>query len=294
MEARQRTSHVYGIDRHSVSLGALSSTTSTHSRFALGTLGIKEAGEIHIVNFDSDEGQLHSTIHTHTAGIRALTAVPWDSNQLLVATTEGSDGVELLQVPTSTGSAAHVVGRLAMAGDTGTVLAAWPMSSTRQAAVGGGGAGGAHGVSVWDMGIMERTHSLAADELGAIAAHPQAASQLATADGSSIRTWDLRAPPGGGNGSGSQASVEFAHSGRVRALHYNPNMAHFLASGGDDACVRIWDARRPAGPLAEMQNHTHWVHAVQFNAHHDQLLLSAGSDALVNLESAVSLSSAHA
>ncbi|KAJ1744856.1 Protein tssc1 [Coemansia sp. RSA 1591] len=87
-------------------------------------------------------------------------------------------------------------------------------------------------------------------------------------------------------------AIEYAHSGKVRALDYNPNLPYVLATGGDDGSVRLWDARSPAAPLMEIANHTHWIYSVAFNPNHDQLLLSAGADGLVNLESTVSASSA--
>ncbi|KAJ2720669.1 Protein tssc1 [Coemansia sp. Benny D115] len=88
--------------------------------------------------------------------------------------------------------------------------------------------------------------------------------------------------------------IESAHQARIRTLDYNPNLPYMIATGADDGHIRIWDARSPMLPLLEIANHSHWIYSVRFNHNHDQLLLSAGGDGLVNLESVVSISSAQA
>ncbi|KAJ2887186.1 Protein tssc1 [Coemansia asiatica] len=88
-------------------------------------------------------------------------------------------------------------------------------------------------------------------------------------------------------------SIECAHSAKIRTLDHNPNLPYIVATAGDDGHVRVWDTRVPTAALMEIANHSHWVYSVAFNPNHDQLLLSAGADGLVNLESVVSVSSAH-
>ena len=116
----------------------------------------------------------------------------------------------------------------------------------------------------------------------------------------------------------------------VRAVSFNSNKPWHLASGGDDHKVKLWDLRRPAAPVKILDGHTHWcgaappptarscasprhrlarapspplaprrppfltrrVTAVAFNSFHDQLVLSAGTDARVNLWRVSSVSSA--
>lgn len=53
----------------------------------------------------------------------------------------------------------------------------------------------------------------------------------------------------------------------------------WLATGGDDHAVRLWDARTYR-VRAELRGHTDWVHAVTFGAS-DQELYSAGADGKV-------------
>ncbi|RKP09199.1 WD40-repeat-containing domain protein [Thamnocephalis sphaerospora] len=104
-----------------------------------------------------------------------------------------------------------------------------------------------------------------------------------------MRGWDVRSEK-------QSYAVPFAHDGFVRAVDCNPNVPHHFATGGDDGMVRIWDARRLGHSLLELAGHTHCVRArvwsVAYNEMHDQLLLTGGSDARVNLQSVVSTSSA--
>ncbi|KAJ2772688.1 Protein tssc1 [Coemansia nantahalensis] len=301
-------SHVYGIERHTLCLASVVGNAA-RNRFALGTLGISEPSEIHLVDFDDDEGVLQSLVYKHPRGVRALAAAPWDPAQLLVVGGGGGGGppggapVELVALPDVPAGALpspeapeQPTALVAELRDTAPeamaphAVVAHPVAQYREAAT-----VSSAGVRVWDMAQTGplATHTLSAarhgmDDLEAAAWHPAAAAQLATADGMCVRAWDLRADPR----SQQTMAVEYAHSGKVRCLDYNPNLPYLLATGGDDGAVRVWDARSPAGALLDIGNHTHWVYSVAFNPNHDQLLLSAGGDGLVNLESVVSASSA--
>ncbi|KAJ2384318.1 Protein tssc1, partial [Coemansia sp. RSA 2559] len=318
MDATGRgTSYVYGIERHTLCLASLIGDT-VNNRFALGTLGITEPGEIHLVDFKGDENILQSTVYQHSSGVRALAAAPWDASNLLVvncgrptATNSNRDEsvVELVALPDlpqhalpDQGSAAEHrtqhVARLQPATHTDTsapphTVVCHPATHSKRAAVVSSAS-----VAIWDLGQAPEPSSIfavaaqtkAMDDIEAAAWHPTNPDQFSTADSTCIRTWDIRADTRRAH---QTTPIECAHSAKIRALDYNPNLPYILASGGDDGSVRIWDLRGPTRPLMEMDNHTHWVYSVEFNANHDQLLLSAGSDGLVNLESAVSVSSAH-
>ncbi|KAG7264160.1 hypothetical protein CRUP_038188 [Coryphaenoides rupestris] len=109
-------------------------------------------------------------------------------------------------------------------------------------------------------------------------------SQLATANDTAIRGWDLRTM--------SQIyCIENAHGQLVRDLDFNPNRQYYLASCGDDCKVRFWDVRNVQEPVKSLEDHSHWVWSVRYNHSHDQLVLTASSDSRLILSNMVSISS---
>uniref|UniRef100_A0A8C1TE35 EARP complex and GARP complex interacting protein 1 n=1 Tax=Cyprinus carpio TaxID=7962 RepID=A0A8C1TE35_CYPCA len=109
-------------------------------------------------------------------------------------------------------------------------------------------------------------------------------TQLATANDTAIRGWDLR--------SMSQIyCIENAHGQLVRDLDFNPNKQYYLASCGDDCKVKFWDVRHINEPVKCLEEHSHWVWSVRYNHSHDQLLLTGSSDSRVILSNMVSISS---
>jgi WD40 repeat protein len=59
--------------------------------------------------------------------------------------------------------------------------------------------------------------------------------------------------------------------GCVRDVHFNPNRAYTLATGGDDTAVRVWDTRNVRQPLRTVNEHSHWCVRVRaFTRTHTQ------------------------
>ncbi|XP_056282375.1 EARP-interacting protein homolog isoform X2 [Pseudoliparis swirei] len=109
-------------------------------------------------------------------------------------------------------------------------------------------------------------------------------NQLATANDTAIRGWDLRTM--------SQIyCIENAHGQLVRDLDFNPNRQYYLASCGDDCKVKFWDVRNVHEPVKTLEEHSHWVWSVRYNHSHDQLVLTASSDCRLILSNMVSISS---
>ena len=149
---------------------------------------------------------------------------------------------------------------------------------------------------------------------------PHHRNEIAAASGGSIFGYDLRQP----TSSVPVHWIDNAHSQMVYDLDYNPNKPYCLMTCGDDCLIRFWDLRMattatstmaaggtgtgtgtvaPAAsssaaappvckPIAVLRNHTHWVRTSKYNPFHDQLVLSAGSDAAVDLWRISSISSA--
>lgn len=112
---------------------------------------------------------------------------------------------------------------------------------------------------------------------------PHHTHRLATCDASSLKLWDVR--------SGQTGTCE-AHIGAALSLDFNPNVPYQLVTSGEDAKLRIWDARNLSQCIKELaDSHKHWIAKVCFNQVHDQLLLSAGTDSKLNLWRVVSVTS---
>lgn len=148
---------------------------------------------------------------------------------------------------------------------------------------------------------------------------PHDPNLVASALGSGVAIHDLRTGGGpdiglggrGGGGSTSRVGVRSCHAfGVVTDLDYNPNKPRCLVTSGQDGLVKFWDLRstssssaasessqrprsRRAKPLKVLRGgHTHWTTRVRYNKFHDQLVLSGGTDSVVNLWRASSVSSA--
>ena len=145
---------------------------------------------------------------------------------------------------------------------------------------------------------------------------PHHVNEIAASAGGDIFGYDLRQ-----SSSSTPAHwIQGAHSQIVYDLDYNPNKPYCMMTCGDDCLIRFWDLRRAttcvktitssssnsdttttngigyepsnAQPIAVLRNHTHWVRTSKYNPFHDQLVLSAGSDAAVDLWRISSISSA--
>ena len=138
-------------------------------------------------------------------------------------------------------------------------------------------------------------------------------NQVAVAMETNLQVIDLRSI-----NKGSIYNIENAHQEPIRDLDFNPNRQYYMATCGDDGCTKFWDVRNISSPVLNRHDHYHWyaafqplpglesegervakwcflfydrVWAVRYNVFHDQLVLTAGSDARVVLTSAASLSS---
>ncbi|PVU98453.1 hypothetical protein BB559_001596 [Furculomyces boomerangus] len=104
-------------------------------------------------------------------------------------------------------------------------------------------------------------------------------------------------------------SIGVSRWGNIISVDGNPNIEYQIVTGGEDGIVRIFDLRNNISEISSnsVENsehgnklleigdytHTHWVCSVEYNHFHDQLVLSSGSDARVNMHSIYSVSSAN-
>jgi EARP and GARP complex-interacting protein 1 len=125
--------------------------------------------------------------------------------------------------------------------------------------------------------------------------HSANGSMLAVTDGGGlVQILDWRVDTSVPTGTVSQFRAQ-QRSGGVTDLDYNPNKPYVLATAGQDGLVKFWDLRRldATRPLLVTRGgHSHWTTRVRYNPCHDQLVLSAGTDAVANLWRVSSISSA--
>jgi ribosome assembly protein RRB1 len=90
----------------------------------------------------------------------------------------------------------------------------------------------------------------------------------------SIRIWDTRAGPGKAN----MITCENAHTRDVNVINWNKTEP-FIASGGDDAYIKIWDLRlfQQNKPVAVLKHHTKPITSIEWNQQ-DSTVFAASSE----------------
>lgn len=91
----------------------------------------------------------------------------------------------------------------------------------------------------------------------------------------SIRIWDTRAAPN----KACMLTTENAHESDVNVINWN-NTEPFIASGGDDGVLKIWDLRlfQTKSPIATFKHHTDHITTVEWNPCESTVLASGGDD----------------
>ena len=134
---------------------------------------------------------------------------------------------------------------------------------------------------------------------------PHNTNTCAVTQGSHVHFMDLRSSPH------SMGGLKGCHALGVTHIDHNPNKPHVICTSGQDGLVKFWDVRYVSSSLYEdgeeavgtswrrqepikilRGGHSHWTTTVKYNPNHDQLLLSGGTDGIVNLWRISSISSA--
>ncbi|TRZ02666.1 hypothetical protein DNTS_024400 [Danionella cerebrum] len=300
---------IYGLEFQARALTAQTAETDA-IRFLVGTQSLKFDNQIHIIDFDDENNLINKSVLLHDAGeiwqigsspadkaivntcynktsesrvcsCAALWRIPpeWESGNQ-ECPEDSSHNPQSLELLCPLESAAH--------GPPACVL--WePMGDGKRVI-----SLAENHVLVWDLQESSSKATISSSATlegkgqlrftaGKWSPH-HSGSQLATANDTAIRGWDLR--------SMSQIyCMENAHGQLVRDLDFNPNRQYYLASCGDDCKVKFWDVRHLTEPIKSLEEHSHWVWSVRYNHSHDQLLLTASSDSRVILSNMVSISS---
>nr|CAH0100734.1 unnamed protein product [Daphnia galeata] len=275
---------IYGLDFQARSLCAQYGETEM-VRFLIGTQSLKSENSIHCVEYDEESVLVSKFVYPHPLGeiwqtnahpnqADVVGTVHKGSNQKMSATIYKMSPVPNIgQSIDSLDSTSH--GQL-------EVLAIVTVNTDSR-------------INVWDFSSEGRVQNEVHSE-PLVKTHNQVTAanwsphhgtnQIAVAMETNLQIIDLRSI-----NKGSIYNIENAHNEPIRDLDFNPNRQYYMATCGDDGCTKFWDVRNISSPVLNRHDHYHWVWQVRYNVFHDQLVLTAGSDARVVLTSAASLSS---
>jgi len=258
-------------------------------RFMVGTCALQQRNEIHLVEFAEDTAEVVCRqALPHEDEIWLLSVSPNDSRQVLTYSSgKSSPALRLWHTGDPELQEATLQEAAALADEEtpltavksilwdphreGTVVVADSEAvHVFQGGIAGGGAGFSKTLTLH---VGQRCSSACLDPH-----HPQ---QVSTVDDAHLKTWDLRA-------SRLAFKRDGAHLFGARDVDYNPNVPYQVLTAGEDATLRFWDLRQLSKCLRALSSpqsggHHHWITRARFNGHHDQLVLSCGTDSAVCL-----------
>lgn len=277
-------------------------------RFFFATCTVSDENQIHLVEYnDTDEEVLCVNVYPHSSEVVALASSPQDANLLITSFNQirGSSvknrvalwklsgnetnpkldvGLELSFPEGSSAVERRTV--TSVLWEQGFADTVFTVEAGRLAGWNVSGASAAEGPAL-DIALSADGAALAC---GGASLNPHIMSVLAVCVGDSVLGFDTR--------DASKQPVwrlKGPVDQLVRDCDFNANKPYFLCSGGDDGRVRFWDYRKPQEPVQQAfpagTNHSHFISSVEYNPHHDALVLSSGTDGLVNLYCAQSVSS---
>jgi len=251
--------------------------------FLVGTLGLREDNEIHLIEVREDGGEIKClNIFNHPYEIWSISSCPSNPSLLFTCYNTGHEyKASLWKINND-----KLDEMLGLAGHTGVIKGVlWDPSGSSEYVVSMDDST----VRVFDLD-SNFTNPKAAQTIpvsGKINAgnlDPLHNNMMAVAVDSSIKGYDFRAPK-------EAYSIDKAHSEGVRDIDFNPNKAYYMVSGGDDAKLKFWDVRNTKSAVKVLTGHQHWIWAVRYNRYHDQLVVTASSDHNVMLWNVESISS---
>lgn len=290
---------IYGLEFQARALAPQLAETEK-IRFLIGTQSLKQTNnQIHLVEFNEEISTVKTSVFHHSEGeIWKITTSPLETTKLATCynvianesscffktailklpETENPDDIENLEVVTKFDTSEY--------GNEIKTTEFHPSDPTKAASVID------NNVILWD---ISESQGKSIKQIQLDGKHNpkfttgkwnphQNNNQFTTATETHLKTYDIR--------TGELAwHIDGVHHQLLRDMDYNMNKQYHIATCADDGFVKIWDFRQTTQPVYSRNEHSHWVWCVRFNHFHDQLILSASSDARVLLSSAVSVSS---
>jgi WD40 repeat protein len=295
------------------------------NRFIIGSCSVQQPNHLHVVRFHSEVNELgvDATIPHDTGPVNVICTSPSDATMVLTAAEQSSSAVlwkipqtimeqsEGLQYDPEEDDALDVASSVTMEqvlsldheGGSSLVDIVWRDTSYEETTA-----------SPRDILTLDRTGRLTQWDISEGAAEsvrsiegvenqnrssvpPRVAwdphangDALAVTRGTSVHILDLRADTSIPSGTVEKFQC---HRYGITDLDYNPNKPYVLATSGQDGLLKFWDLRLAKHPLLVTRGgHSHWAWKVKYNPFHDQLVLSSGTDSMVNLWRVSTISSA--
>ncbi|AEE29984.1 WD40 repeat [Arabidopsis thaliana x Arabidopsis arenosa] len=270
----------YGLKYQSRCISDVKADTD-YTSFLTGTLSLKEENEVHLLRLSSGGSELICEgLFSHPNEIWDLASCPFDQRIFsTVFSTGESFGAAIWQIPELYGQLnspqlERVASLDAHVGKINCVLW-WPSGRCDKLI-----SIDEQNIFLWSLDCSKKSAEvLSKDSAGMLhslsggAWDPHDVNAVAATGESSVQFWDLRTMK-------KVNSIEHAH---VRGVDYNPKREHILVTAEDESGIHVWDLRKAKVPVQELPGHTHWTWAVRCNPEYDGLILSAGTDSVVNL-----------
>uniref|UniRef100_A0A671S1Z5 EIPR1-like beta-propeller domain-containing protein n=1 Tax=Sinocyclocheilus anshuiensis TaxID=1608454 RepID=A0A671S1Z5_9TELE len=267
---------IYGLEFQARALTAQTAETDA-IRFVVGTQSLKFDNQIHIIDFDDENNMINKSVLLHDAGeIWHISGSPADKAVLTTCYSKTSESRVLTcaavwRMPPEWESGSHespddssnnpqtleLLCHLDNTTHGSVACVLWePMGDGKRVI-----SLAENHVLLWDLQESSTKATISSSATlegkgqlkftaGKWSPHHNS-TQLATANDTAIRGWDLR--------SMSQIyCIESAHGQLVRDLDFNPNKQYYLASCGDDCKVKFWDVRHINEPVKCLEEHSHW------------------------------------
>ncbi|RKP16600.1 WD40 repeat-like protein [Rozella allomycis CSF55] len=272
---------------------SLTSVYSENERqlFLVGTCDIQQDNEIHLIDYDEDEHRFYSSIFDHPNEVISIASS--NHNLKLIATCsslatstlkeENSADLFLLSECDPKGSQDNTselkpLGKLTSKNDPHAVIFS-PFDANIVVTL---HKSNAILYSI-KQGIDTIKNNNVSGEWKKTIFHPSKENELLISHQNSISMIDIRSQV-----FSLSLSSQFKE---IRDFDVNPMRSNYIATCSANA-VEIWDVRNSKTSVETLNHHTHWICSVSFNKFHDMLLLTSGTDGLVNLENLFTYSSA--
>lgn len=288
--AQQPRAGVYFCRQPARCVAALPGGDNGQHGFMVGTCTLQQRNEIHVVEFceESAEVVCRQTLR-HPEEIWQLAVNPRDSCQLVTYSAGACPpSLRLWRIadPAAPDAALELLCAASEDAQLGAVKSVlWDPHCEGQLLVADaetlhvfGAGSGQSFTAVASLSVGQRCSGACAD--------PHHAGQVSTVDDTHLKTWDLRSNK-------LAFKKDGAHLFGARDVDYNPNVPYQVLTAGEDAALRFWDLRKLDKSLRTLSGgHHHWIVRARYNGHHDQLVLSCGTDSAACLWRASSVASA--